>query len=818
MVLKIVSPERDRMPGLRNVCKLVLPVLLLGACALNPSPENAYKSLRGETLDLGAEIRRNPGRIGKLFSIPEAGFERDADWKAVRGWLGIFIKNPDREILGPEGEPAIGVEVGWVFPHSPASRGGLMQGDLIVGAGDKGFQDPIWEDRAVAFREQVLEKEPGTAVAFTVLRAGEVLSVVVTLEAKPAGEVRLTPITQPDDPRDRSGDSVLRYALEKEELVGEFVRTEGAIRKKTAEAISPVIQHGGFNPFRLTRVNDALYYPFELPVIADEITSRLYGSFGRLRKDLPKLIQVGQEELGLIAAASLQVPAPEPALTLAQFIEQFVETVERARILRDEALSALSDKERDSLYEMAEKMLIDDPGENEKSPEQSKEEQVELERFLNTVLHVDISLIIQGAKELAGLLNVNTLPGLRDNAELPDFSHPGWKMTREAGLTTLETPVGIILIGGTERNVYRKDVLLIVDLGGDDVYMNSAGGTSRSLPFSVVVDLSGNDQYKAAKSFAQGAGLVGAGFLIDIAGNDMYSALNQSQGSGFIGVGMLVDVAGDDVYKSIAASQGAGAWGLGILAEGGGDDDYSAGRYAQGFGFVLGLGAVIEFGGNDKYFAGGVFPDQRDPENAFQSLSQGFGFGIRPWEAVVGASGGIGVLADAEGDDVYTADYFAQGASYWYALGILADRKGDDRYTAGRYAQGAGIHVSAGILVDSEGDDRYTARFGVSQGLGHDLAPGFLLDNGGNDTYICGVLCQGAGNDNGIGVLSDNGGDDRYEMIGQGQGWGTNSPVRGIGSFGFHFDTGGGHDEYSSGAVDEQLLYRGNWGLLLDMR
>src|SRR5690606_32279131 len=120
---------------------------------------------------------------------------------------------------------------------------------------------------------------------------------------------------------------------------------------------------------------------------------------------------------------------------------------------------------------------------------------------------------------------------------------------------------------------------------------------------------------------------------------------------------------------------------------------------------------------------------------SYQSMSQGFGYGVRPWESLAGASGGIGVIAEAEGNDTYVADYFAQGSSYWFSLGILDDRKGHDRYVSGRYSQGAGIHMSAGVLIVGEGDDNYLASYGVAQGCGHDFGIGFLLDNGGNDRY-----------------------------------------------------------------------------------
>jgi hypothetical protein len=115
--------------------------------------------------------------------------------------------------------------------------------------------------------------------------------------------------------------------------------------------------------------------------------------------------------------------------------------------------------------------------------------------------------------------------------------------------------------------------------------------------------------------------------------------------------------------------------------------------------------------------------------------------------------GGIGLLIDKKGDDVYLADYFAQGASYYYGLGILDDRAGDDRYLSGRYSQGAGIHNSIGVLIDRGGSDFYYASFGVGQGMGHDYGVGFLEDDAGENRFRGGSLVQGASTNGGLGIF-----------------------------------------------------------------
>ena len=415
--------------------------------------------------------------------------------------------------------------------------------------------------------------------------------------------------------------------------------------------------------------------------------------------------------------------------------------------------------------------------------DETRNNQPSMIEFLKTALKVDTSLLLSAGLKVAQEINLETLVEWQQNLDRFSLAHEGWVIEEGDGVTHVYTRHGLMIVGGTGDNDYDQEALLIVDLGGNDRYRNGAGASRSGYPFSMVIDFSGNDVYMAGEDYAQGAGFLGGGFLIDLAGDDQYLSKSFGQGAGVLGVGMLIDMGGDDIYRCHSFCQGAGFLGVGLIAESGGNDQYSAAIYSQGFGFVRGMGLILEGEGNDRFFAGGVYRDHREPGKAYLSMSQGFGFGLRPWGTLAGASGGIGILDDAQGNDTYLGDYFSQGAGYWYSLGILNDTDGHDLYAAGRYSQGAGIHLAAGILHDTAGDDHYLARYGVSQGCGHDLAVGFLLDNSGNDRYVGGTLAQGAGNANGLGVLSDNGGTDEYYLHDDGQGHGSTEEFRQLDSF-----------------------------------
>jgi hypothetical protein len=52
---------------------------------------------------------------------------------------------------------------------------------------------------------------------------------------------------------------------------------------------------------------------------------------------------------------------------------------------------------------------------------------------------------------------------------------------------------GKVIIGGVGPDIYSEDADLILDLGGDDIYLNNAGGTRVGIPVALVIDWEGND-------------------------------------------------------------------------------------------------------------------------------------------------------------------------------------------------------------------------------------------------------------------------------------------------------------------------------------
>ena len=365
-----------------------------------------------------------------------------------------------------------------------------------------------------------------------------------------------------------------------------------------------------------------------------------------------------------------------------------------------------------------------------------------------------------------------------------------------------------IAIGDEGKNIYNGNFDIIIDPGGDDVY-NIEGNDKLSDNFSCIIDLAGNDYYSSNDNFTLAGSVFSSGFIFDKEGDDTYKGTNVTLGSAICGIGLLYDESGNDTYFANSFSIGASAFGLGLLIDKNGNDIYSANTYSQGFGMTEGVGAIIDNNGNDSYLINSLSLDIGRYEDHYISMCQGYGLGMRPYYA-----GGIGLIIEGGGNDIYNTDIFGQGGAYWYGLGAIVDKSGHDKYNSYQYAQGSGIHLAVGLLKDLDGWDFYSSN-GVSQGCGHDYAFGLLYDVKGNDNYSAYSLSQGAGNANGIGILIDESGRDGYLNKEPKNTRGYGNPRREYGSLGIFLDASG-KDFYSVADLDSLLINKSTWGVSLD--
>ena len=340
----------------------------------------------------------------------------------------------------------------------------------------------------------------------------------------------------------------------------------------------------------------------------------------------------------------------------------------------------------------------------------------------------------------------------------------------------LPTPLGrILLLGKSADTVKVHDVFLLVDLGGNDLYLGEIGAPSRpGRGISVAIDLAGDDQYRGTWDAlpTQGAGILGTGILADAKGNDRYEAGDRAQGFGFLGVGLLFDGEGDDRYRAEESAQGCGYLGLGLLLEAEGDDDYYLYGSGQGDGEFGGIGVLADRKGDDHYKAeplAEVF-DRGDYHSKYKinaNNAQGFGGGRRG-DGSDGHSwaGGLGALIDIEGNDRYESGNWSLGTGYWYGIGLLYDGAGDDLYRSCYFTQASGAHYAIGALIDEGGNDQHLLfeTAGAALGFGWDFTVALFLDQRGNDEYEGKIISMGVAEVRSNAFFFDLGGRDRYRM------------------------------------------------------
>ena len=407
----------------------------------------------------------------------------------------------------------------------------------------------------------------------------------------------------------------------------------------------------------------------------------------------------------------------------------------------------------------------------------------------------------------------------------------------------LATPWGTIAFDGPESAAAEvDDPLLIVRFGGDAALTGTIGATSADRPLSVALlhDFAGSiggapersahaeaeardvNEGEVRESEATGrvaSGVLGCGIVYASGAHaNRWGTDRWGLGAGLFGIGVALDEGGDDVYRMRAAGQGAAFFGAGLLLDAAGDDRYELLEGdGQGFGGPGGIGVLADRRGDDRYFverdaAKAGRGDYHSEDAIAVSNAQGVGSGRRGdgsdghvW------AGGLGVLIDVDGNDLYEAGNFSQGVGYWYGTGLLWDGGGNDVYRSVYFTQGSGAHFAIGALIDESGDDIHELghNAGAGLGFGWDVVNAFLIDRGaGNDRYEAKIISYGLGEVRSNGIFIDEGGDDVYRLNRRTKGLGDvderegyTTPSR-TAPFGFHlaqvglFLDLGGNDTY----------------------
>jgi Do/DeqQ family serine protease len=147
----------------------------------------ALVNTNAELIGINSQIlSTSGGNIGIGFAIP-ANMARTvmdqlaSSGKVRRGILGVVIQGVTSDIAASLGlKDAHGALVSSVAAGSPAARGGIERGDVIVAINGQPVSDSNY------LRNQIAQSKPGSEVALTIIRSGKELQKKVTLDERPS--------------------------------------------------------------------------------------------------------------------------------------------------------------------------------------------------------------------------------------------------------------------------------------------------------------------------------------------------------------------------------------------------------------------------------------------------------------------------------------------------------------------------------------------------------------------------------------------------------------------------------------------------------
>lgn len=560
--------------------------------------------------------------------------------------------------------------------------------------------------------------------------------------------------------------------------------------------------------FRLSTVRYLRRDPLRLAGATRELVRTLAAVHGEQGTGPQGLVDAARTCLDAVGAVDTAEPprAPAAGSPLEAHAAYVVACLDLARARVDRAFERLAPDERQRLGEVLPGLADVFAGRLYLHEDEDRARWARHRAAIGVLERVDRGALLAALEALIPLTEPEWLSALEGDLMVAEQRGRDQPLDGVRGrvLYWADTPHGRLVFGGSGPNEYRADSsgeepVVIVDLGGDDVYHVRAGGAVPDAPVAVCLDLDGDDRYQATVPFAQGAALCGAALLFDQAGDDAYTTnAFFAQGAALCSAALLVDAQGDDVFRGQVYAQGAAlCQGLGALLDADGDDRCSVGLYGQAFAGPGAFAALVARGGDDRYEAIGRDACTYGDPGTYHAMSQGAACGFRQV-----ASGGVAALVDVGGRDVYEAGNFSQGGGYYFGWGLLGDLGGDDdRFEGSRYSLGFGAHSALGSFLDDGGDDRYRGWVGAQASAAWDLCATCFFDDGGDDSYETGPgFSIGASAHNGFSLFVDRGGRDAYAV---GPGRAGPNDYHGGNSVSVFVDAGGDRDDYLGGGLSD---------------
>ncbi len=178
--------------------------------AINPGNSGGpLLNLRGEVIGINTAVFSQGGSIGLAIPITMARRimkQLIEKGRVVRGYIGVFIQPITEEIAEQFGlKGTEGALVSDVMPDTPASKGGIQRGDVIIKFGGRAVE------RVSQLQRYAADTTPGAVVALTLIRDKQERVLKVTLGELPEASPELREVS-------------LQYGITVEELTREMAR------------------------------------------------------------------------------------------------------------------------------------------------------------------------------------------------------------------------------------------------------------------------------------------------------------------------------------------------------------------------------------------------------------------------------------------------------------------------------------------------------------------------------------------------------------------------------------------------------------------
>ena len=207
--------------------------------AINPGNSGgAMVDVNGRLVGINTAIfSRSGGYMGIGFAVPSNMVRRVMDsliksGKVVRGWLGVSIQGVTAELAKNFGlSKAQGALVGDVFPGSPAAKGGIKSGDVIVSYAGEDVEDQT------ALRNIVARTDVGENVKVKVIRNKKSKTLTIKIGEQPKD---LAKVGQEPDIGQSETDNTALAGLEVRDLDADMAERLGLPAGSTGVVVTAV--------------------------------------------------------------------------------------------------------------------------------------------------------------------------------------------------------------------------------------------------------------------------------------------------------------------------------------------------------------------------------------------------------------------------------------------------------------------------------------------------------------------------------------------------------------------------------------------------